>query len=80
MKSEKDLNMPLYYDFYGEFLTEKQARFFEMYYNDDLSLAEIAEVTGITRQGARDVIERARRKMQDMESKLGLVKKEFGND
>lgn len=73
---EKDLNLPIYYDFYGEFLTEKQARFFEMYYNDDMSLAEIAEESGISRQGVRDALERAKKKMHDMENKLGLVGKQ----
>jgi predicted DNA-binding protein YlxM (UPF0122 family) len=71
--NEKDLELPLYYDFYGDFLTDKQARFFEMYYNEDLSLAEIAQVEGITRQGVRDVLERARKKLYGMEKKLGLA-------
>ncbi len=70
---EKDLNLPLYYDCYSKFLTEKQASFFEMYYNEDLSLAEIAAVEGISRQGVRDALERARKKLYDMESKLGLA-------
>ena len=70
---KKDLSLPLYYDYYGKFLTEKQARFFTMYYNEDLSLAEIAREEGITRQGVRDVLERSRKKLYDIESKLGLV-------
>ena len=51
MKSEKDLGLSLYYDFYGSFLTDKQAKVFELYYNDDYSLAEIAQECGVTRQG-----------------------------
>ena len=48
MKHEKDLSLILYYDFYGEFLTERQAKIFELYYNDDYSLAEIAQECGIS--------------------------------
>ena len=47
------------YDFYGELLTDRQKEFFDYYYNDDLSLSEIAENAGISRQGVRDVIVRA---------------------
>ena len=46
-------------DFYGDMLTAKQRDFINLYYNDDLSLAEIAENEGITRQGVRDAIKRA---------------------
>ena len=51
--------MTLLFDFYGELLTERQKEFFDLYYNEDLSLAEIAENSGISRQGVRDVIVRA---------------------
>ncbi|HBU11899.1 MAG TPA: hypothetical protein DEB31_03995 [Clostridiales bacterium] len=77
MKSEKDLNLPLYYDLYGSFLTEKQAKVFELYYNDDLSLAEIAREMAISRQGVMDTVKRSRNKLYGMEEKLGLVKKEL---
>ncbi len=62
-------------DFYGEMLTEKQRSFIEYYYNDDLSLAEIAENEGITRQGVRDAIKRAEGQLYEMESRLGLAKR-----
>ena len=52
----KPLEMSLLFDFYGETLTEKQRELFDLYYNEDLSLAEIAEHAGITRQGVRDSI------------------------
>ena len=51
--------MTMLFDFYGEVLTERQKEFFDLYYNEDLSLAEISENYGITRQGVRDVIVRA---------------------
>ena len=51
--------MTMLFDFYGEVLTPRQKEFFDLYYNEDLSLAEIAENYGISRQGVRDVIVRA---------------------
>ena len=65
--------MSLLFDFYGETLTEKQRELFDLYYNEDLYLAEIAEHAGITRQGVRDSIKRAEHALGEMESKLGLV-------
>ena len=55
----KDLRITFLLDFYGDMLTEKQREVVECYYNEDLSLAEIAEEKGITRQGVRDGIKRA---------------------
>lgn len=55
----KNLEIALLFDFYGEMLTDKQRDVVELYYNDDLSLSEIAENEGITRQGVRDSIKRA---------------------
>ena len=52
----KDLEMGYLLDFYGEVLTPKQREMLRQYYNDDLSLSEIGENFGITRQGARDAI------------------------
>ncbi|MGM9662041.1 MAG: YlxM family DNA-binding protein [Oscillospiraceae bacterium] len=65
--------MTMLYDFYGELLTERQKEFFDLYYNNDLSLAEIAENYGISRQGVRDVIVRAEGILTEMEDKTGLV-------
>ncbi|MCI9166203.1 MAG: DNA-binding protein, partial [Oscillospiraceae bacterium] len=61
--------MTMLFDFYGELLTERQKEFFDLYYNEDLSLAEIAENNGISRQGVRDVIVRAEAAMQEVEDK-----------
>ena len=62
-------------DLYGETLTAKQRDYLTFYYNDDLSLSEIAENEGITRQGVRDAIKRAEALLFDMESKLKFSKK-----
>ena len=62
-------------DLYGDMLTEKQHSFLSYYYNDDLSLSEIAANEGITRQGVRDAIKRAETQMLEMEQKLGMAKR-----
>ncbi|MDE6879820.1 MAG: DNA-binding protein [Oscillospiraceae bacterium] len=67
--------MTMLFDFYGELLTERQREFFDLYYNEDLSLAEIAENSGISRQGVRDVIVRAEAAMQEVEDKTGLIRR-----
>ena len=61
--------MTMLFDFYGELLTDRQKEFFDLYYNEDLSLAEIAENAGISRQGVRDVIVRAEGIMHEVEDK-----------
>lgn len=85
----KDLKVVLLLDYYGGLLPEKQRRLVEYYYCDDLSLAEISETEDITRQGARDAIVRAVKKLNDFESTVGFAKKinavklkfqEFEND
>ena len=60
-------------DFYGELLTEKQRECYDLHYNDDYSLAEIAEQCGISRQGVWDNIRRAEAFMTDVEEKTGLI-------
>ena len=67
--------MTMLFDFYGELLTQRQKEFFDLYYNEDLSLAEIAENAGISRQGVRDVIVRAEAAMQEVEDKTGIIKR-----
>ena len=71
-KTGKDYEIAMLLDFYGELLTEKQKLIFEMYHLNDLSLAEISEHLGITRQGVRDSIKRAEATLLEMEDKLGL--------
>ena len=67
--------MTMLYDFYGELLTPRQKEFFDLYYNEDLSLAEIAENYGISRQGVRDVIVRAEAVMTDVEDRTGIIRR-----
>ena len=69
----KDLSISLLMDFYGQLLTDKQLEALEYYYNDDLSLAEIADEMGISRQGVRDFIKRGEKQLSEFEEKLGLA-------
>lgn len=71
----KNLEISLLFDFYGDILTEKQRDVVELYYDDDLSLSEIAENQGITRQGVRDAIKRAEAQLLEMEERLGLARR-----
>lgn len=70
---EKNMNISFLLDFYGDVLTEKQQEILDLYYNEDLSLAEIAESNELTRQGVRHVIKKAEDTLMDLESKLGLA-------
>ncbi len=72
---EKDLEIGLLLDFYGELLSDSRREAAELYYNEDLSLAEIAEGAGITRQGVRDSINKAKVQLTEYEEKLGLAAK-----
>ena len=67
--------MALLFDFYGDLLTDRQKEFYDLYYNEDLSLAEIAENYGITRQGVRDVIVLAEAYLTEIEDKTGLIRR-----
>lgn len=69
----KDMEIAWLFDFYGDMLTEKQRQVVELYYEEDLSLAEIAENQSITRQGVRDSLKRAEAQMRDMEERLQLA-------
>ena len=72
---EKDFETVLLLDTYAGLLTKKQQRLCDMYYNQDYSLAEIAEVEHITRQAARDGIGKARAHLQSLEQALRLSHK-----
>lgn len=69
----KDMEIAWLFDFYGDMLTEKQRLVVELYYDEDLSLSEIAENQSITRQGVRDSLKRAEAQMREMEERLHLA-------
>lgn len=69
----KDLEMGYLLDFYGEALTQKQREMLRQYYNEDLSLSEIGENFGITRQGARDTIKHGEMALKELEEKVGFA-------
>lgn len=71
----KNLEISYLLDFYGEMLTRKQHDFLIYYYDEDLSLSEIAENEGITRQGVRDAVKRAENQLYEMEKSLGFAKR-----
>ena len=71
----KNLEITMLFDIYGDMLTQKQRDFIGYYYDDDLSLAEIAQNEGITRQGVRDAIKRAEAQLLDFEEHLGLKRR-----
>ena len=69
----KNLEMGYLLDFYGEVLTDKQREMMSQYYHDDLSLSEIGENFGITRQGARDAIKHGENTLLELENKVGFA-------
>lgn len=71
----KDLNITILLDVYGQLLTEKQRFAIDMYYNEDLSLAEIAEEIDISRQGVRESIKQGEKHLLEYEEQLGVVKR-----
>ena len=72
---EKNLEIGYLLDFYGDVLSERKRTVLDYYYNDDLSLAEIAEEIGISRQGVRELIKKAGEELMFYEEKLGLAKR-----
>lgn len=79
LMAEDKTKICLLFDFYGELLSESQFSSVDLYYNDDLSLSEISEVIGISRQGVRDNIVRAVDLLCFYESKLRLAEKYKNN-
>lgn len=72
---EKNMKFPLLLDTYGVLLTERKREILDYYYNDDYSLSEISELTGISRQGVRDSIKKSEEEIYGYEAKLKIVEK-----
>ena len=77
---EKIVRQGMLYDLYGELLTEHQREIFGDLVNNDMSLSEIAESYGISRQGVHDVIRRCDKQLEAYESKLHLLEKQLSNE
>ena len=71
------LEMTLLYDYYGELLTQRQRLCFDLYYNQDLSLSEIAQELQVSRQGVYDNLSRAEALLRNMEEKTGCIRRDL---
>ena len=76
---EKLVRQGMLYDLYGNLLTEHQQKVYGELVNEDLSLSEIAELNGVTRQAVHDLIKRCDKILEDYEKKLGLLKASESN-
>ena len=68
--------MTLLYDYYGKMLTDKQQEYIDMRYNQDLSLGEIGEIMGVSRQAVNDNLTRTEALLRRMEENIGSVKRD----
>ena len=75
MAMEKIVELSLLYDFYGDLLTDHQKDIYGGYIQEDLSLSELAQSSGISRQGVHDLIKRVEAVLRSYEDKLHLVEK-----
>lgn len=78
MELEKTLKMNMLFSFYGNLLSPKQAQYMSDYYEEDYTLAEIADNNGVSRQAVYDSIKRAEEALKNYEAKMNLVE-EFNN-
>ena len=72
---EKLLNITMMFDYYGKLLTKREYDVIDKYYNEDLSLNEIAQICDISKQAVSDSLKRAENKLYEYEQKLGLIEK-----
>ena len=77
---EKNVEISILSELYGKLLTEKQYEFIDDYYNNDLSLSEIAENNNITRQAVRDIIKKGEKKLFEYEEKLEFMKRTLNQE
>lgn len=72
---ERNIELSCLLDYYGAFLTDRQRKLLDLHVNEDLSLGEIADGEGISRQGVHDALRRAEQQLVEMEEKLGLYRR-----
>ena len=77
---EKNVRISILLDIYGKLLTEKQFKLLDDYYNNDLSLSEIAENEEITRQAVRDNLKKGENNLFEYEEKLEFMRKSLENE
>ena len=77
---DKKVEISMLWEIYGSLLTDKQNEYIDYYYNQDLSLSEIAENDNITRQAVRDIIKKGERKLFEYEEKLLFMKKTINQE
>ena len=77
---EKNVEISILCQLYGKLLSEKQLEFIDDYYNNDLSLSEIAENHGITRQAVRDMLKKGEKKLFEYEEKLEFMKRTLNQE
>ena len=73
---EKKVEISILLEIYGNLLTEKQKEYMNYYYNEDLSLSEIAENDGITRQAVMRILQKSSKKLEEYEQKLQIMEKQ----
>lgn len=77
---EKIVRQGMLFDLYGELLTDHQREIYGLLVNDDMSLSELAEQYGISRQGVHDLIRRCDRQLEGYEEKLHLLEKKLSEE
>ena len=77
---EKNVKVSMLNEFYGKLLTQKQYEIIDDYYNNDLSLSEIAENNQITRQAVRDILKKGEKKLFEYEEKLMFMKRTLNQE
>lgn len=77
---EKKVEISVLCQLYGKLLTKKQVKFIDDYYNNDLSLSEIAENNNITRQAVRDTLQKGEKKLFEYEEKLKIMKRTLNQE
>ena len=77
---DKNVKISILSELYGKLLTEKQEQFINDYYNNDLSLSEIAENNNITRQAVRDILKKGEKKLFEYEEKLMFMKRTLNQE